>query len=168
MLKKWGEAVLAAVCVLAIVFAALYTRQDDLRRLAAQNAAASQDETLNEALEERRFQPPVAQGAASKLSGAARTEAGLWRFSPYVFFPAAPGQSVVAMGGGTVLAAEGGYVSIDHGGGVETRYRLLQSLRVREGQSVAAGQAIGAAGSGGVQVCALQNGAYIDPGELAQ
>ena len=35
--KKWGEAALAALCVLAIVFAALYTRQDDLRLWAIMN-----------------------------------------------------------------------------------------------------------------------------------
>ena len=49
MMKKWGESLLAALCVLAIVFAALYTRQDDLKRMAARDAAASQDETLEHA-----------------------------------------------------------------------------------------------------------------------
>ena len=43
LFKKWGEAMLAALCVLAIVFAALYTRQDDLRRMAARSAGSRRD-----------------------------------------------------------------------------------------------------------------------------
>ena len=49
LFKKWGEAMLAALCVLAIVFAALYTRQDDLRRMAARSAGSSRDQTLDDA-----------------------------------------------------------------------------------------------------------------------
>ncbi|MBQ9299567.1 MAG: M23 family metallopeptidase [Clostridia bacterium] len=169
LIKKWGEAALAALCVLAIVFAALYTRQDDLRRLAARDAAASRDERLEDVREPSGFQPPIAQRESAGFSGAARTSGGLWQFSPYADYTAAYGQSICAMGAGTVTQAAGDSVWIDHGGGIRTGYRLLQTLRVIPGQAVEAGQAIGTAGSGGqVQVCALRDGAYIDPQALIQ
>ena len=81
MIKKWGESLLAALCVLVILFAALYTRQDDLKRMAAQNAAASQDETLGGAASA--WARPV-EGAVLIPFGDARKENGIWRFSPYV------------------------------------------------------------------------------------
>ena len=37
-LDKWGTAIAAVACALTIVFAAVYTRQDDLKRIAAQEA----------------------------------------------------------------------------------------------------------------------------------
>ena len=168
LIKKWGEAALAALCVLSILFAALYTRQDDLRRMAARDAAASQDEKLKDVQETKRFQPPAVQGQSAGFSGAKRTGGGLWQFSPYADYPAVYGQSVFAMGAGSVIQAAGDSVWIDHGEGVQTGYRLLQTLRVTAGQTVAAGQIIGTAGGGGIQVCALREGAYIDPQELIQ
>ncbi|MBQ9196068.1 MAG: M23 family metallopeptidase [Clostridia bacterium] len=168
MIEKWGETALAALCVLAIIFAALYTRQDDLKRLAARDAAASRDESLTEAREQASFQWPVAGAQAEGFIGAARTDSGLWRFSPYVRFSAVPGQSVLAMAAGTVLRAEDGCLWIDHGNGIEIGYRQLQSLRAAAGQAVTAGQAVGTAGSGGIQVCALRDGKYIDPLKLTE
>lgn len=69
---------------------------------------------------------------------------------------AAPtGSRVYSAGGGVVTLAnwDGGYglsVRIRHSTGVETRYAHLSSLFVHQGQSVAAGEAIGAVGSTGL------------------
>ena len=48
-LDKWGTAIAAVACALTIVFAAVYTRQDDLKRIAAQEAAAIIYEAAGEA-----------------------------------------------------------------------------------------------------------------------
>lgn len=69
---------------------------------------------------------------------------------------AAPGTAIVAARSGTVTQAaygwNGGYgniITIDHGGGVKTRYAHMQSFSVSVGQSVSAGQYIGACGNTG-------------------
>lgn len=64
------------------------------------------------------------------------------------------GTPVVAAGSGTVVAASysggfGNLVLIDHGGGLVTFYAHLNSMNVRQGQTVAAGNSIGTVGSTG-------------------
>jgi murein DD-endopeptidase MepM/ murein hydrolase activator NlpD len=64
------------------------------------------------------------------------------------------GDGVVAAANGRVVFAEwqGGYgqlVTIDHGGGLTTRYAHLSKIEVRAGQEVTRGQRIGAVGSTG-------------------
>jgi len=67
------------------------------------------------------------------------------------------GTSVVATAPGTVLLANtsnqisgfGNYIEIDHGNGIITRYAHLGELKVRWGQKVNKGQAIGSIGSSG-------------------
>lgn len=66
------------------------------------------------------------------------------------------GSAVVAARGGTVVQASygwnGGYgniITIEHGGGVRTRYAHLSSIGVSVGQGVGGGQYIGAVGSTG-------------------
>lgn len=164
--KKWGEALLAALCVLAIVFAAVYTRQDDLRRLAARDAEAVRDQTLAEARQTAAWQPPTAQTPRVSYQSAARRDGGLWQFSPWVSYHGAYGQRVCAMGAGKATYAQAGEVRIAHDGQTETRYRGLRELYVRAGEAVQAGQALGIAEEAGFDVCALQNGTYIDPQRL--
>ena len=84
VVKKWSEAALAALCVLAIVFAALYTRQDDLRRLAARSAAESLDQRLEDARTPAPWRMPVPQPPETAYAGAERSAGGLWRFSPWI------------------------------------------------------------------------------------
>ena len=165
MLKKWGEGALAVLCVLAIVFAALYTRQDDLRRMAARNAAAEQSETLAEAQRRAVWQRPAAQPPVSPFAGAERTSDGLWIAAPWARYAMPFAQSARAMNDGTVLAARDGLVCLSHEGGVETRYKGLRTLAVRVGESVAAGQALGIA-DGEILVCALRDGDFFDPESL--
>lgn len=71
-----------------------------------------------------------------------------------VDFRTPTGTVIRAAGAGRVVAAEysGGYgnmVDIDHGNGVVTRYAHLSAITAEAGQIVAAGDAIGAAGSTG-------------------
>ena len=161
LFKKWGEAMLAALCVLAIVFAALYTRQDDLRRMAARSAGSSRDQTLDDAQAASAWRAPVSQSPEAAFAGAYREESGLWRFSPWVRFSAAFGQRVCAMHAGVVTLAADGCVRIDHGD-VETRCRGLKTLSVAAGDTVSAGQTVGTA-DGTIELCALRGGEYIDP-----
>ena len=168
VLKKWGEGALAALCVAAILFAALYTRQDDLKRMAAQNAAASQDETLEQAAEPPAFQRPTTQAPAEKWMGAWRSEAGIWRFSPALRYQTAFDRRVYAMGAGTVIRAEDGAVCIQHPQGVETRCQGLDTLAVRAGEAVQAGQLLGTAREAEVRVEALRGDSYIDPESLLE
>lgn len=162
MMKKWGEPLLAALCVLVILFAALYTRQDDLKRMAAQNAAASRDETLEKAAEAR-WARPVAGAVIAPFSGAVR-ECGIWRFSPYVRYTATYGETVRALHPGRVIRAEKDHIVLRNDSGTESEYRGLASLRVQENDILQAGDALGSAGSQGwIEVSLWQNGGYIDP-----
>jgi len=67
---------------------------------------------------------------------------------------AATGDPVVAAGDGTVVLAEelyysGNVVIVDHGGGLFTIYGHLSEIDVEEGQRVARGETVGAAGATG-------------------
>ncbi len=97
-LQKWGEYLLALACVVVIVFAALYTRQEDIRRLSAQNAAADHSQTLEEARTDTAFHIPVDGLCSQPFSGAEKTAGGLWAFDPYAVYTASAGQDVYAVG----------------------------------------------------------------------
>ena len=86
------------------------------------------------------------------------------------------GTAVVAAKGGVVERAEygynggyGNYVLINHGGGYKTRYAHMSSIAVHAGQSVGAGQFIGASGNSGrstgphLHFEAIENGRYTSP-----
>jgi hypothetical protein len=94
-----------------------------------------------------------------------------------VDFPAPAGTPVLATNAGSVaLVAEqffsGRTVILDHGLGLYSMYFHLQESLVREGQSVAAGEAIGRVGSTGratgphLHWGARLNGARVDPDAL--
>ena len=80
---------------------------------------------------------------------------GTRRVHAGVDLAARPGAPVIASTAGVVAQAGwlGGYglcVTLDHGGGVQTRYGHLSRLGVAAGQRVRAGQVIGLVGSTGV------------------
>lgn len=77
-LDKWGTAIAAVACALTIVFAAVYTRQDDLKRIAAQEARAAQDQSLQDARQETVWARPVPSAPSEGFRGAYRDEHGLW------------------------------------------------------------------------------------------
>ena len=167
LLKKWSEGALAALCILTILFAAVYTRQEDLRSLAARTADASRDQTLADLPTEAPSQHAVPGAVIRPYRGAVRSDAGLWQLQPGVRYAVDDGQRVCAVRAGTVIRASEGCICLDHGDGLETRYELLASLRVAAGDAVAAGQALGTAGSDGyIEIRAIQNGVYIDPETL--
>jgi murein DD-endopeptidase MepM/ murein hydrolase activator NlpD len=68
-------------------------------------------------------------------------------------FSAPVGTPVYAMRGGVVTAETpswaGNLIRIDHGGGFESWYAHLSTVSVRSGQTVSAGDPIGAVGSEG-------------------
>ena len=91
---------------------------------------------------------------------------------------AAPiGTPVRAAAGGVVTFAGpvGGrlFVTIDHGGGLESRYSFLEAVVVRRHDTVPRGQVIARSGSGhagdlvpSLHFAALRDDAYVDPLEL--
>lgn len=166
-LRKWrGEVLLACVCVFTVVFAALWTRGDDLRRIAARNAASSEDETLSDLTAAPLWVRPVAGEAIEEYIGARRTAGGLWEMRPAVRFAARPGQAVVSMAEGTVLSVSKSEVRILHPDGVEACYGLLGEVLVQVGRQVRAGERIGTAAGEAVSVSVRRDGAYFDPCSL--
>ncbi len=87
------------------------------------------------------------------------------------------GTDVVASASGTVILANqsslvagfGTYLEIDHGNGIITRYAHLGELKVRYGQKVIKGQAIGVVGSSGGSIAphlhyeVIKNGKNVNP-----
>jgi murein DD-endopeptidase MepM/ murein hydrolase activator NlpD len=87
------------------------------------------------------------------------------------------GTDVVASASGTVILASqsslvagfGTYLEIDHGNGIITRYAHLGELKVRYGQKVIKGQAIGVVGSSGGSIAphlhyeVIKNGKNVNP-----
>ncbi len=80
-----------------------------------------------------------------------------------------PGQSVVAIGPGIVVFAGviAGlrFVTVHHADGLRSSYSWLQSIDVRFGQEVAAGQGIGTAGER-FQLGIRRGSTYLDPSTL--
>lgn len=79
---------------------------------------------------------------------------GIARMHEGTDFAASLGTPLHAMSSGKVVHAGpmGGYgnlVMVDHGGGITTRYAHMSQVNVRSGQTVKAGQRIGAVGSTG-------------------
>ena len=105
---------------------------------------------------------------------------GDWRTHDGVDIAAAAGTSVVAASGGTVLSVReddllGTTVVLSHPDGYETTYGSLQeAVSVAEGESVSAGQVIGAVGNTSLTESALgahlhfsvtRGGAAVDPAD---
>lgn len=118
------------------------------------------------------------QGRISSGYGDNHPFQGQARFHDAVDIVAAEGASIVAPAAGRVTRADpnfgnyGEYLEIDHGNGLVTRYAHLQSLAVREGEQVAAGQIIGRVGNTGIStgphlhLQVLRDGKPINPAEV--
>ena len=102
-MEKWGSVLLIFFCALVIVFSALYTRQDDLRRMAAQTADANQNETLAD-VQAARYVPPVKGSALSEYKGIYKDQA-LWRLDPYIRYAVQKGDTVYACCEGEITLA---------------------------------------------------------------
>jgi len=87
------------------------------------------------------------------------------------------GTLVLAAGPGKVMlikksdlvAGYGNYVEIDHGNGYVTRYSHLETINLKEGQSIKKGQALGSVGSSGGSIAphlhyeVIKDGKNLDP-----
>ena len=162
-LKRWGEGLLAALCILSIVFAAIWTRGEDLRKLAAQGAAAGGDETLRDVQTPAPWARPLEGGAFSAYKGAVKSD-GLWTFDPWVKSPAARGQPVYAPAPGIVETADNGRVVLRLAKDVTLCFSGLGALSVSPGDQAAAGQRLGLVGAdAGLALSAQRGGEYFDP-----
>lgn len=108
------------------------------------------------------WQPPV-QGVLTTRFGELRSYNGSPANTRHLGadYGVAAGTPVTAANGGRVvlarkLAVRGNIVIIDHGGGVFSAYAHMASLAVAEGQTVQAGDVVGAVGSSG-----LSTGAHL-------
>ncbi|MDH3285950.1 MAG: M23 family metallopeptidase [Acidobacteriota bacterium] len=106
--------------------------------------------------------PPLAAPFARPVPGEPTSVFGTRRLfngkprdpHPGLDLRAATGTSVAASGPGRIVLAQdlyysGNTVIVDHGGGLFTLYAHLSELRVREGQIVATGEAVGLSGATG-------------------
>jgi murein DD-endopeptidase MepM/ murein hydrolase activator NlpD len=127
--------------------------------------------------------PPMGNGQLLRPIGGSITSgfgtrtdpiSGTSAFHAGIDFGASCGSAIRAAGNGTVVSAgwNGGYGNatiIDHGGGMATLYGHQSSISVGVGQTVAAGEVIGAVGSTGKSTgCHLHfevriNGNAVDP-----
>lgn len=144
-LDKWGTAIAAVACALTIVFAAVYTRQDDLKRIAAQEARAAQDQSLQDAQAETVWARPVPSAPSEGFRGAYRDEHGLWRMQPYTRYPVAYGQSVTAVCAGEVLTVSADSLTYRCAGGETITCAGLSSVMVKIGDTLHCGQRVGMA-----------------------
>ena len=160
-MEKWGSAVGALLCALVIIFAAVYTRQDELRGRPAQNAAADQSQTLQSAVAAR-IALPVSAPVLSPFRGAYK-ENGLWKMDPCVYYQTTAGQEVRAIHAGTVTRLADGWVEITHENGLIACYQGLLSPIIQSGDAVAAGQCIARMTKSPLRFSLRQHGHYLNP-----
>ncbi len=126
--------------------------------------------------------PAISAGSGPcwPVRGTVRTRFGAWRQDlpfPGIEIAAAKGTPVIAWRAGRVVASEtdlftlGQAVIVDHGD-TQSLYAHLSEVVVRVGQSVSAGERLGAVGESGrcecplLRFCVYRNAAAIDPEPL--
>lgn len=164
-MEKLGSVLLVIFCALVILFSALYTRQEDVRNLAAQNAAASRDETLAEAA--ARYAAPVAGDITHLYQGAYKASSGLWAFDPFVRFGVRKGEIVLAPASGSILSCHEAEIRIVGENDQLLRLKGAFSLLVSTGDLITVGQEIARITQAGELYLSLSvNGHYINPLQL--
>ena len=161
-MEKWGSVLLIFFCALVILFSALYTRQDDLRRIAAQSAASGQDETLADAAAAR-ICAPVQADITQPFTGAYQSERGLWKMDPFVHYSVKKNDAVFSCLNGTAESITEQTIILKND---TIRFRLCGNFQplVRAGDPVSAGQTIARISQTGELLLSLQiSGQYIDP-----
>ena len=160
-LEKRGNVLLIVVCALVVLFSALYTRQDDLKRGAAKNASADENDTLKNL---PLFCAPVTSVPVQSYRGVFKSESGLWQLDPYVRYTVQRGDRILAPCSGTVILADAQSMSIRTEDGLT--YTLTGSFDrfPQTGKSVKAGSEIAACASRGALLFSLQkDGNHLDP-----
>lgn len=99
--------------------------------------------------------PVAAYGITSGFGMRQHPILGVWRSHAGLDLAASYGSPIVATSDGMVSTAgwQGGYgllVTLDHGGGLQTRYGHMSRLNVQPGQQVSKGSVIGYVGSSGL------------------
>lgn len=99
--------------------------------------------------------PVAALGITSGFGMRQHPILGVWRTHAGLDLAASYGSPIVATSDGVVSSAgwQGGYgllVTLDHGGGLQTRYGHMSRLNVEPGQPVRKGNVIGYVGSSGL------------------
>tara|TARA_R110002096_G_scaffold143328_4_gene299318 strand:- start:112831 stop:113574 length:744 start_codon:yes stop_codon:yes gene_type:complete len=97
---------------------------------------------------------PVTARVSSEFGKRIHPVTGAKSFHEGIDLAAAKGTKVAVSGPGVVVragqaGAYGNIVVVDHGGGLETRYAHLDSMSVKVGQQVAAGEIVGKVGETG-------------------
>ena len=175
-METWGHYLLALLCAGAILLSAVWTQKQQAAENADQAALSDQGQRLAE------VQGTLAPDALARPAAGAVTrgfsavpvyfpETGVWRTHPSLDFAAAEGEPVCALAAGTVVSCENG-IRVNHGNGCESLYRGILKSKVRVGQKVRAGEALGTAGgaapyegAGHVCVTLYQDGLPIPFGE---
>lgn len=117
---------------------------------------------------------PASHIITSRYGGRSYPIDGSYNFHLGLDIGAGYGTSVVAYQGGTVIIATyhwsyGNYVVVDHGNGLSTLYAHMSALNVGAGDTVSAGQQVGAIGSTGsstgphLHFEVRINGSTVDP-----
>ena len=175
-METWGHYLLALLCAGVILLSAVWTRHQQAAENADQAALSDRGQRLAEA--QRTVAPDTlarpAAGAVVRrfsFSPVFFPETGVWRTHPCLDFAAVEGDPVCALAAGTVVSCENG-IRVDHGNGCASLYQGVEEIRVRPGQQVRAGEALGTAGgaapyegAGHVCVTLYQDGAPIPFGE---
>lgn len=102
-----------------------------------------------------RLSPPVEGRAGAGFGWALSPTMGDWRYHPGLDFPAPEGTPVRAAAAGRVRRVRqsrewGWEITVDHGGGLATRYAGCRSARVKPGSAVEAGEILGEVGGDGL------------------
>ena len=167
-LERWRHYLLAMLCAAVMLLSALWTREmwaaetPDSLALSDHSQRLSDVTPTSAPLELTR---PVDGPVRVPYSEAPVFDprAGVWRVHPYVEFAAEPGLAVRALLPGVVLSVEG-EVAVDHGEGTVSRYRGLETVSVRPGQTLPAGGVLGTAAEGGLRVWLIRDGAAVSFG----
>ena len=160
-LEKRGSVILIVICALVVLFSALYTRQDDLKRAAAKNAAADKSDTLKNV---PLFCAPVASVPVQAYRGVFKSESGLWQLDPYVRYTVKKGDQILSPCGGIIASADKQHVVIRAEDDLVFALTGSFDLFPQSGSTVAAGTEIAVCASSGVLLFSLtKDGNPLDP-----